>query len=79
MITIGGVQKIYWYQEGYLRTSSEVYDLQDIDDVQIHLTNDAVQCKNENYGKYEPGNKISYHEFQRYLDNNYQNEKFSMN
>ena len=52
MVTIGGVQKFYWFNEGYLRTSSEYYDLDDIDDIQIHLTNDAVQAKNENYGKF---------------------------
>ena len=34
----------------------------------IHLTNDAVQKKGEEYGKFEQGNKISFLEFQRYLD-----------
>jgi tubulin monoglycylase TTLL3/8 len=37
----------------------------------IHLTNDAVQKKCEEYGKYEPGNKLSFSDFQRYLDTNY--------
>lgn len=34
----------------------------------IHLTNDAVQKYHEDYGKFEPGNKLSYADFQRYLD-----------
>ena len=34
----------------------------------IHLTNDAIQKKSEEYGKYEAGNKISYSEFQIYLN-----------
>ena len=34
----------------------------------VHLTNDAVQKKGEEYGKFENGNKISYSEFQTYLD-----------
>ena len=34
----------------------------------IHLTNDAIQKKCETYGKYENGNKLSYAEFQKYLD-----------
>ena len=34
----------------------------------IHLTNDAVQKKLEDYGKFESGNKLSYQEFQKYLD-----------
>ena len=39
----------------------------------IHLTNDAVQKYSEDYGKYEPGNKLSFADFQRYLDTNYNN------
>jgi len=37
----------------------------------VHLTNDAVQKKSEDYGKYEPGNKLSFSDFQRYLDTSY--------
>lgn len=33
----------------------------------IHLTNDAIQKNNENYGRFEKGNKLSYIDFQRYL------------
>lgn len=36
----------------------------------IHLTNDAVQKKSDDYGKYENGNKLSFADFQRYLDSN---------
>lgn len=39
----------------------------------IHLTNDAVQKHCEDYGKFEPGNKLSFADFQRYLDTNYNN------
>jgi hypothetical protein len=35
--------KAYWYQEGYIRTSSELYRLDDLTDPMIHLTNDAIQ------------------------------------
>jgi hypothetical protein len=42
----------------------------------IHLTNDAVQKKCEEYGKYEPGNKISFADFQRYLDSQEPKYKF---
>ena len=37
----------------------------------IHLTNDAVQKKAEDYGKFEAGNKLSYNDFQKYLDATY--------
>ena len=26
MSTIGGITKFYWYEEGYIRTSSEIYN-----------------------------------------------------
>ena len=37
----------------------------------VHLTNDAVQKKAEDYGKFECGNKLSYADFQAYLDKNF--------
>lgn len=78
MSTIAGITKFYWYEEGYIRTSSMVYSTEDISDLFIHLTNDAVQCKNDTYSKYEKGNKVSYAEFQRYLDMNYKEEGFKV-
>ena len=43
----------------------------------IHLTNDAIQKYCESYGKYEEGNKVSYNEFQRYMDSTVGEGKFS--
>lgn len=37
----------------------------------IHLTNDAIQKKDDDYGKFENSNKLSYDDFQRYIDTNY--------
>ena len=34
----------------------------------VHLNNDAVQKKGDNYGKFESANKLSLEEFQKYLD-----------
>ncbi len=46
MITsVNGILKCYWYKEGYIRTSSEKYDIEDLGNEQIHLTNDAIQKK----------------------------------
>jgi len=64
----GGTMKAYFYEEGYIRTSSFEFDLSNLADRLIHLTNDAVQKRDKNYGKFEPGNKMSYNEFQNYLD-----------
>lgn len=49
---VGGVLKGYWYQEGYIRTSSELYQLDNLSDQMVHLTNDAIQKFGENYGRY---------------------------
>ncbi len=59
--------KGYWYSEGYIRTSSFEFQLNDFNTF-VHLTNDAIQNHSESYGKYEDGNKISYAQFQKYLD-----------
>jgi tubulin monoglycylase TTLL3/8 len=43
MITcVNGIIKGYWYQEGYVRTTSSEYSLS-TKDGSVHLTNDAVQ------------------------------------
>lgn len=66
--SVNGVIQGYYYPEGYLRTSSREFSLKHVWDKYTHLTNDAVQKNSEDYGKFEHGNKISYGEFQRYLD-----------
>lgn len=57
----------YIYEEGYLRTTSKEYDVNQIDNRFIHLTNDAVQKFSQDYGKFESGNKLSYQEFDKLL------------
>ncbi len=71
MTSIGGTVKGYFYEEGYLRTSCKEYTLKNLSKKTIHLTNDAVQVKAEDYGRYETGNKLSFSDFQKYLDANY--------
>jgi len=63
--------KGYTFDEGYIRTSSFEYDVNNLQDRLIHLTNDAIQKQSKNYGKHEPGNKMSYSEFQIHMDKNY--------
>ena len=60
----------YFYKEGYLRTSCQEFDMQRIHDKFIHLTNDAVQKNSPDYGRFEDGNKLSYDDFQRYINEN---------
>ncbi len=68
MTTVNGNLQGYWYNEGYLRTSSKDFNLKNVTNRLIHLTNDAVQKKSDDYGKFESGNKLSYPDFQKYLD-----------
>lgn len=63
----------YFYQDGYLRTSVAEFSIENIKNRFIHLTNDAVQKKSANYGKFEESNKLSYSEFQAYLNANHPN------
>jgi hypothetical protein len=53
--------KCYQFKEGYIRTSSVKYDTSpgSLDKAFIHLTNNAVQKFNDNYGAFEEGNQLS--------------------
>lgn len=62
-------KNLYWFREGYLRTSSELYKLdaeEDINNYFIHLTNNAIQKNSDKYQQFEAGNQISFKEFQVY-------------
>lgn len=63
LTSFNGKFKCYWYPEGYIRTSSEEFDLADVSNLAAHLTNDCYQKTTEEYGKFEKGNKIMYSEF----------------
>ena len=60
---VNGKIKAFWYRDGYVRTSSKEYSLKNLENRMVHLTNDAVQKKCEDYGKFEFGNKISLEDF----------------
>lgn len=65
---MNGHHKGYFYQGGYLRTSSSEYNLKDIEDRYTHLTNDAIQGRGTDYGKFETCNKLSFIDFEKYLE-----------
>ena len=69
--SVNGCIKAYYYKDGYLRTSCKEFSVTNLSNRMIHLTNDAVQKKDEEYGKYENSNKLSYDDFQKYIDANY--------
>ena len=74
---INGVMQGYFYSDGYIRTSSVEFSLLNTENNYIHLTNDAVQKQSQDYGRFEDNNKMTYKEFQRYLDFNYFDKKFN--
>ncbi len=59
MVTsVNGNLQGYYYNEGYFRTSCKEFTLKNVTNRMIHLTNDAVQKKSDDYGKFESGNKV---------------------
>ena len=53
------------FKEGYIRTSSSTYTTarEALDNDFVHLTNNAVQAKLKDYGKFEKGNQLSFDRF----------------
>lgn len=72
-----GKIKGYFFEDGYLRTSSREFTLKDLSNKFIHLTNDAIQKKADNYGKFENSNKLSYPDFQKYLESSEFTSKYA--
>ena len=58
--------KVYFFKEGYIRTSSAIYSIEekDINKANIHLTNNAIQKYCSEYGVFENGNQLSFTDFQ---------------
>ncbi len=68
VVKLYGRVNVFWYQTGYIRTSSYLYSLDDKDNLKVHLTNEAVQVTDKStFGKFEPGNKIYYPEICEYF------------
>ena len=42
MTSQNGILKGYWFKEGYVRTSSSIFTLKNLQNKMIHLTNDAI-------------------------------------
>jgi hypothetical protein len=51
---------LYFFKEGYIRTSAETFQVKDIDNYFIHLTNNAIQKNSASYGLFENGNQLSF-------------------
>ena len=65
--------KVYMFNEGHLKCCSVKYDL-DACDTFSHLTNYSFQKYNNNFGKYEKGNEVSFDDLQYNIQVNYNNK-----
>ena len=65
--------KVYVFNEGHLKCCSVKYDLNSNDNYS-HLTNYSFQKYNDNFGKYELGNEVSFDDLQNNIDINYNNK-----
>ena len=65
--------KVYMFNEGHLKCCSVKYDL-DACDSFSHLTNYSFQKHNNNFGKYEKGNEVSFDDLQYNIQVNYNNK-----
>lgn len=70
-------ENCYFFQQGYLRTSSEKFSLDNLSSSFIHLTNNAIQKEGTEYGKFEDGNQMSFKQFQEYLLSHFGNIRLS--
>ena len=69
---------IYFFEEGYLRTSSIEYN-DEAEDLKVHLTNQCLQNKDkETFALHEAGNTVSFSQFQQYLDDEFPQYKVNI-
>lgn len=68
---------VYFYQRGYIRTSSDNYSLRNQNNY-IHLTNNCLQKYGENYSKHEEGNTLSFEDLDLFFKNEFKNENISL-
>lgn len=62
--------EVFLYRKGYIRTSSEGYDLSNSNNY-VHLTNNCLQKFNSNYGQHEEGNTLPLETLDEYLAQTY--------
>ena len=60
LVLVTQKHECFIYNEGYVRTSSDEFNLEKKDQTSMHLTNNAIQKGFKNYGAFEEGNILSY-------------------
>ena len=77
-VLINQDMEVYFFKEGYLRTSATPYKLDNCKDPMVHLTNNAIQKNSNCYGRFEDGNQLDFQQFQEYIDQNHASKKISV-
>ena len=62
---------VYMFEEGHLKCCSINYNLNS-DNTFCHLTNYSFQKYSSNFGRFEFGNEVSFEDFQKNIDTNYE-------
>ena len=70
--------KVFVYKEGHLKTCSEKFDINNNKDAFVHITNYSFQKHCLNFQKFELGNEVPFHDFQKYLDLEYKDQKINV-
>ena len=65
-------KEVYFYGQGYMRTSSDDYDLKNKNNY-VHLTNNCLQQFGDSYGKHEEGNTLSFEVLADFMKKAYPN------
>ena len=69
--------KVFVFKEGHLKTCSIEYNI-DSKDAFAHITNYSFQKYSSNFQKYEKGNEVPFYEFQKFLDEEYNEKKYNI-
>ena len=69
--------KVYFFKEGHLKTCSISFDI-DSKNAFSHITNYSFQKYNEFFQKYEKGNEVPFHDFQKFIDEEYPEKNYKL-
>ena len=69
--------KVYFFKEGHLKTCSIPYEIESKNSY-THITNYSFQKYNEDFQKYEKGNEVPFHDFQKFIDRQYPEKNYKL-
>ena len=71
---VEGSIKAYFFDEGYVRTATNTFSLDDLEDNFIHLTNEAIQINCDSFSKFEKGNKLTIEALEEYIKSTFKKD-----